>query len=82
MNNSLTRLYQSHGHPSVTAAVTPVQRSDNPLATMSSPPGVDNLDNDGEKVTLAPCSPILEHKEPHVEGGQSIKEVAESLVCY
>ena len=81
MNNSLTRLYQSHGHPSVTAAVTPVQRSDNTLA-MPSPPGTAKLDDDIEKVTFPPCSPKLECKEPHIDSSQSIKEVAESMVCY
>lgn len=77
MNDSLTRLYQSHGHPSVTTTVTPVDNA------MESPPGTENLDND-EKVTLGPCSPAIEieHKEPHIDSGQSIKEVAQCLVCY
>ena len=83
MNNSLTRLYQSHGQPSVTTTVTLVQRDDNTMATMPNRPGTENLDND-EKVTLGPGSPAveIEHKEPHITSGQNIKEAAQCLVCY
>ena len=80
MNNSLTRLYQSHGHPSVTTTVTPV---DNAMATMPSPPGTENLDND-EKVMLGRCSPAveIEHKESHTDSSRGIKKVTQCLVCY
>ena len=69
MNNSLTRLYQSQGHSAVTAAVTPVQASDNALS------GPSGGDSDHVEITSAPSSLNPSCKEPHVEGSQSIRNV-------
>ena len=76
MNNSLTRLYSSHGHSSVIATVTSVQGDNNETTVMRSPP---DTQNDVEKATSIPCSPNHVHEE---SGIQSIKELAESVVCY
>jgi len=79
MNNSLARLYQSHSQSLVTAAVTPVQKSDNELAT--DPPVTDS---EHEKVMLTPQSPHFdnnEHNEPPVDGNQKIKATAQFVVC-
>lgn len=77
MNNSLTRLYQSHGHSSVMATVTPVQRS-NDAATVTTSP-ISTTDDNCEKIALAQN---LELKESHVDSSQSIKEPTQPMVCY
>ena len=76
-NCSLTQLYRSHAHPSVTATVSPVQRSNNVLTSTAGPPGIDN---NCDKITLAPCSPnhMREHEEAHLQGN---KETTQSMVC-
>lgn len=74
-NRSLAQLYRSRTHPSVTATVSPVQRSNNALTSTAGPP---ETDNNCDKITLTACSPSLEHEEPHV---QANKETTQSVVC-
>ena len=62
----------------MTAAVSPVQRSDNALTSTAGPT---DTDNDSDKITVTPCSPNLEHKDPHVDDSHGNKETTQSVVC-
>lgn len=75
VNNSLTRLYRSHSHSSVTATVAPVQRSDDALEASVSLP---DTDNDCDKVMSVPH---LDHEGSHLDDNQGIKETAQHVVC-